>query len=90
MAFTPVDVTDGTTVRTVETRADLNQAVWEGWVAVGGPVPPQIQGDPTAVPGTQGFLQLLAATFVSKTELVISPTRPTTADDGTVHIKNAT
>lgn len=92
MAFDPVDVTDGNTVKTVHSPSELNQALWQGWVTVLGTVPVVYDGGSAAQvgPNMPGFLELLANTFVAKRDLVISADRPTSAPDGTVHIKNST
>lgn len=87
--MTPISVTNGVLVKVVSSPSELAQAQWDGWVPVDGRVPVVFH---TADPGSTlaGFLELLANTFVAKTDLVISPSRPTSAPDGTVHIKNST
>lgn len=41
MAFIPVSVTDGTTVKIVETSGEYTQAIWDGWWLTTEAVPPR-------------------------------------------------
>lgn len=92
MAFTPVDMTNGTDVVTAEYPDELVQLEWDGWVPVGETYdPPLPDGSPgPAVPTTRNFIQMMDAVFVRKDDLVIAPEPPATPKaPGTIHIDNS-
>lgn len=84
MAFTPVEMTNGTLVEVADTPEQHAQYLWEGWVETGGTLPaPEV---PLADQVRILVEEHLALRGLDK--LVIGSTRPTDVPPGTVFIDN--